>query len=43
MDAGGCLEFSRKMALFRKLVCLGLISENEYILAKNRIRKEVLQ
>lgn len=42
MDAGGCLEFSRKMALFRKLVRLGLISENEYILAKNRIRKEVL-
>lgn len=43
MDTGGCLGFSKKMALFRKLVRLGLISENEYILAKNRIRKEVLQ
>ena len=37
MDAGKCLEFSKKMAVLRKLVRLGLISENEYIRAKNRI------
>ena len=43
LDAKKCLEFSKKMAVLRKLVRLGLISENEYILAKNRIRKEVLQ
>lgn len=27
MDAGKCLEFSKKMAVLRKLVRLGLISE----------------
>ena len=37
MEAGKCLEFSKKMAGLRKLVRLGLISENEYILAKNKI------
>lgn len=37
MDAGKCLEFSKKMAVLRKLVRIGLISENEYIWAKNRI------
>ena len=37
MDAGKCLEFSKKMAVLRKLVRLGLISENDYIRAKNRI------
>ena len=37
MEAGKCLEFSKKMAVLRKLVRLGLISENEYILAKNKI------
>ena len=37
LDAKKCLEFSRKMAVLRKLVRLGLISENEYILAKNKI------
>ena len=31
LDAKKCLEFSKKM------VRLGLISENEYILAKNKI------
>lgn len=35
MDAGKCLEFSKKMAVLRKLVRLELISENEYIRAKN--------
>ena len=37
MDVGKCLEFSNKMAVLRKLVRLGLISEIEYIRAKNRI------
>ena len=37
MDAKKCLEFSKKMAVLRRLVHLGLISENEYILAKNKI------
>ncbi|MCI7087800.1 MAG: hypothetical protein MR954_08275 [Lachnobacterium sp.] len=37
MESGKCLEFSKKMAALRKLVRLGLISENEYILAKNKI------
>ena len=37
MEAGKCLEFSKKMAALRMLVRLGLISENEYILAKNKI------
>ena len=37
MDAKNCLEFSKKMAVLRRLVHLGLISENEYILAKNKI------
>ena len=37
LDAKKCLEFSKKMAVIRKLVRLGLISENEYILAKNKI------
>lgn len=37
MDAGKCLEFSKKMAVLRRLVHLELISENEYILAKNKI------
>lgn len=37
MDAGKCLEFSKKMAVLRKLVRIGLTSENEYIRAKNRI------
>ena len=37
LDAGKCLEFSKKLAVLRKLVRLGLISENEYILAKNKI------
>lgn len=37
LDAKKCLEFSKKMAVLRKLVRLGLISENEYILAKNKI------
>lgn len=37
LDAKKCLEFSKKMAVLRKLVRLELISENEYILAKNRI------
>ena len=32
LDAKKCLEFSKKMAVIRKLVRLGLISENEYIL-----------
>ena len=36
LDAKKCLEFSKKMAVLRKLVRLGLISENEYILAKNK-------
>ena len=36
-DSYRCLEFSKKMAVIRKLVRLGLISENEYILAKNKI------
>ena len=38
MEAGKCLEFSKKMAVLRKLVRLGLISENEYILVKNKIK-----
>ena len=37
MDAKKCLEFSKKMAVLRRLVQLELISENEYILAKNKI------
>ena len=37
MESGKCLEYSKKMAALRKLVRLGLISENEYILAKNKI------
>ena len=37
LDAGKCLEFSKKMAVLRRLVHLELISENEYILAKNKI------
>lgn len=37
LDAGKCLEFSKKMAVLRRLIQLGLISENEYILAKNKI------
>ena len=37
MEAGKCLEFSKKMAVLRKMVRLGLISENGYILAKNKI------
>lgn len=37
MDAKKCLEFSKKMAVLRKLLCLELISENEYILAKSKI------
>ena len=37
LDAGKCLEFSKKMAVLRRLVYLELISENEYILAKNKI------
>lgn len=37
MEAGKCLEFSKKMVVLRKLVRLGLISENEYIMAKNKI------
>ena len=37
MESGKCLEFSKKMAALRKLVRLGVISENEYILAKNKI------
>ena len=37
MEAGKCLEFSKKMAVLRRLVYLELISENEYILAKNKI------
>lgn len=37
MDAKKCLEFSKKMAVLIRLVHLGLISENEYILAKNKI------
>ena len=42
MEAGKCLEFSKKMAVLRKLVRLGLISENEYILAKNKIQESEL-
>ena len=37
LDAGKCLEFSKKMAVLRRLVHLELISENEYILVKNKI------
>ena len=37
MDAKKCLEFSKKMAMLRRLVYVDLISENEYILAKNKI------
>jgi hypothetical protein len=37
LDANRCLEFSKKMAVLRKLLRLELISENEYILAKNKI------
>ena len=37
MDAKNCREFGKKMAVLRRLVHLGLISENEYILAKNKI------
>ena len=37
LDAGMCLEFSKKMAVLRRLVHLELISENEYILARNKI------
>lgn len=37
MEVEKCLEFSKKMAALRNLVRLGLISENEYILAKNKI------
>ena len=37
METEKCLEFSKKMAVLRKLIRLGLISENEYILAKNKI------
>lgn len=37
LDAEKCLGFSKKMAVLRRLVHLGLISENEYILAKNKI------
>lgn len=37
LDAGKCLEFSKRMAVLRRLVRLELISENEYILAKNKI------
>ena len=37
MNAKKCLEFSKKMAVLRKLLRLELISENEYILAKNKI------
>ena len=32
-----CLEFSKKIEVLRRLVLLGLILENEYILAKNKI------
>ena len=37
LDAGKCMEFSKKMAVLRRMVHLELISENEYILAKNKI------
>lgn len=34
LDAKQCLVFSKKMSVLRKLVRLGLISENEYILVR---------
>ena len=37
MSANKCLEFSKKMAVLRKLFCMELISTDEYILAKNKI------
>ena len=37
LDAKKSLEFSKKMAVLRKLLRLELISEDEYILANNKI------
>lgn len=37
LSAKKCLEFSKKMALLRKLCRMELISTDEYILGKNKI------
>lgn len=37
LSAKKCLEFSKKMAVLRKLYRMELISTDEYILAKNKI------
>lgn len=40
LSAKECLEFSKKIAVLQKISRLGLVSESEYILAKNRIFDE---
>ena len=35
-----CLDFSKKIAVLQKISRLGLVSEGEYILVKNRIFDE---
>lgn len=43
LSAKECLEFSKKIAVLQKISRLGLVSESEYILAKNRIFDLYLQ
>ena len=40
VSAKECLEFSKKIAVLQKISRLGLVSESEYILAKNQILHE---
>lgn len=40
LSAKECLEFSKKIAILQKISRLGLVSESEYILVKNRIFDE---
>jgi len=40
LSAKQCLEFSKKIAVLQKISRLGLVSESEYILVKNRIFDE---
>lgn len=36
-----CLEYSKKIAVLQKIKRLGLITESEYILVKNRLGRSV--
>lgn len=40
LSAKECLEFSKKIAVLQKISRLGLVSDSEYILVKNRIFDE---